>query len=363
MTVHLVNPSHLSFGVGVITPRWLFVLAGGNAGIAWTAANHRRNPGAVRHRRRAARRRRRHRDPHRQRASRLRNRYGRREPGARRSSSAGSTPRCIHEEAHELGGAHAVVRGRRRRRSGRSSSTTRETARCKRSYEGGRVDADRFVPARWDLLPQGRYMWGSVQTVRGCPKHCSFCSVWRTDGQKPRQRARRQRRRRDRRAPSSGLPVRRAGRRQLLSGHAGRSRDGGASEKRGAARTAADAARRAIRADGEAGGAAVGHGVLHADHDGGGRGRGVPRRDAAGQHQGRAGRRRGGHARRAEGRLQGLQRCPARRWCSGCASSATTACTSSARSSSACRAIGPRPSTRRRTSPNAPASPSRSSSC
>jgi tRNA A37 methylthiotransferase MiaB len=28
-----------------------------------------------------------------------------------------------------------------------------------------------------------------VQTVRGCAKHCSFCSVWRTDGQKPRQRS------------------------------------------------------------------------------------------------------------------------------------------------------------------------------
>jgi hypothetical protein len=28
MPVHLINPSYLSFGVGVITPRWLFVLAG-----------------------------------------------------------------------------------------------------------------------------------------------------------------------------------------------------------------------------------------------------------------------------------------------------------------------------------------------
>jgi radical SAM superfamily enzyme YgiQ (UPF0313 family) len=44
------------------------------------------------------------------------------------------------------------------------------------------------MAGRWDLLPEGRYMWGSVQTVRGCPKHCSFCSVWRTDGQRPRAR-------------------------------------------------------------------------------------------------------------------------------------------------------------------------------
>jgi radical SAM superfamily enzyme YgiQ (UPF0313 family) len=91
------------------------------------------------------------------------------------------------EEAHELGGAHAVVRG-----DGDVvwPVVLDDAARgsLQRTYEGGRVEADRFVPARWDLLPKGRYMWGSVQTVRGCPKHCSFCSVWRTDGQKPRQR-------------------------------------------------------------------------------------------------------------------------------------------------------------------------------
>jgi radical SAM superfamily enzyme YgiQ (UPF0313 family) len=50
------------------------------------------------------------------------------------------------------------------------------------------VEAGDFKQARWDLLPPNSYMWASVQTVRGCAKHCSFCSVWRTDGQRPRQR-------------------------------------------------------------------------------------------------------------------------------------------------------------------------------
>jgi radical SAM superfamily enzyme YgiQ (UPF0313 family) len=187
MSVHLVNPSHLSFGVGVITPRWLFVLA------AATPASHGQpriadetlepfdvdaiRPGDIVG-------------------------IGIHTGNALRGYEIGTIARArgaivvfggIHatlypDEAHTLGGAHAVVRG-----DGDViwPAVLEDAVRgnLQRTYEAGRVEADRFVPARWDLLPTGRYMWGSVQTVRGCPKHCSFCSVWRTDGQKPRQRS------------------------------------------------------------------------------------------------------------------------------------------------------------------------------
>ncbi len=56
-------------------------------------------------------------------------------------------------------------------------------------YKGGRVDAESFTPARWDLMNLDRYLVASVQTVRGCPKQCSFCSVWVQDGRVPRLRA------------------------------------------------------------------------------------------------------------------------------------------------------------------------------
>ncbi len=72
--------------------------------------------------------------------------------------------------------------------SGRRSFGDCVAGRPSRVYEGGKIEGDTFLQARWDLLPRDSYMWGSVQTVRGCPKHCSFCSVWRTDGQRPRMR-------------------------------------------------------------------------------------------------------------------------------------------------------------------------------
>ena len=55
-------------------------------------------------------------------------------------------------------------------------------------YKGGRVSPGDFRPARWDLLPLEKYLVASIQTVRGCPKQCSFCSVWVQDGRVPRVR-------------------------------------------------------------------------------------------------------------------------------------------------------------------------------
>ncbi|OFW06339.1 MAG: radical SAM protein [Acidobacteria bacterium RIFCSPLOWO2_12_FULL_59_11] len=187
MRVHLVNPSDVSFGIGVITPRWLYVLAtatpaqygdpiitdetlepldlesiqaGDVVGIGIHTANALRGL-----------------------------EVGRlaRERGAW-VVFGGIHATLYPEEAHELGGAHAVVKG-----DGDViwSTALADCARGtpQRIYEGGRVSADRFLPARWDLMPANKYMWASVQTVRGCPKHCSFCSVWRTDGQQARQRS------------------------------------------------------------------------------------------------------------------------------------------------------------------------------
>lgn len=55
-------------------------------------------------------------------------------------------------------------------------------------YKGGRVGGDQLVAARWDLMKLDAYSMASVQTVRGCPKECSFCSVWVMDGRQPRLR-------------------------------------------------------------------------------------------------------------------------------------------------------------------------------
>ncbi|HEV8130289.1 MAG TPA: radical SAM protein [Acidobacteriota bacterium] len=187
MKVHLINPSHVSFGVAVITPRWLYVLAAATPRSFGDPVITDETLDPL--------------DPSRIQPNDIVG-IGIHTGNALRGYEVGRMARQrrayvvfggIHatlypEEAHTLGGAHAVVRG-----DGDIAWAT-VLADCmngapKPVYEAGRVDGDKFLPGRWDLLPRDRYMWGSVQTVRGCPKHCSFCSVWRTDGQRPRQRA------------------------------------------------------------------------------------------------------------------------------------------------------------------------------
>ncbi|MGH9663548.1 MAG: B12-binding domain-containing radical SAM protein [Bryobacteraceae bacterium] len=181
-----MNPSDISFGIGVITPRWLFVLA------AATPASY-GDPIVTDETLERF-------DPARLAAGDIVG-IGIHTGNALRGYALGRLARergawvvygGIHatlypEEAFELGDAHAVVEG------DGDVAWAEALADCangapRRIYNGGRLAAGRFIQARWDLLSPGSYMWASVQTVRGCPKHCSFCSVWRTDGQVPRQR-------------------------------------------------------------------------------------------------------------------------------------------------------------------------------
>jgi radical SAM superfamily enzyme YgiQ (UPF0313 family) len=57
----------------------------------------------------------------------------------------------------------------------------------KRVYRGAPVDLAKVPIARHDLLPRG-YAIGSIQTSRGCPNRCSFCSVSAFNGKRFRFR-------------------------------------------------------------------------------------------------------------------------------------------------------------------------------
>jgi len=59
--------------------------------------------------------------------------------------------------------------------------------RLQRRYDGGLADIDHVPPARHDLTAKG-YAFGAIQTTRGCPLNCSFCSVTAFNGAHYRQR-------------------------------------------------------------------------------------------------------------------------------------------------------------------------------
>src|SRR6266480_2104652 len=182
--VILVNPANATVGYSVITPRWLFVIAGatptnlvgdpviidvpvtpfeaedvapgdvvgigihsGNCRSAYRIIREAKQRGAI-------------------------------------VIAGGIHPTLFPEEPLEMG-ADAVVKGG----ADLIWSKVVEDAlrgRLQRVYDGGRVPGELMAKARWDLLDPKKYLIASIQTVAGCPENCSFCSVWVTDGRTPR---------------------------------------------------------------------------------------------------------------------------------------------------------------------------------
>jgi radical SAM superfamily enzyme YgiQ (UPF0313 family) len=64
-----------------------------------------------------------------------------------------------------------------------------EEGTLKRLYSAGaHADLKTSPAAVRDSLSRGRYLQDIVQTTKGCPYHCEFCSVYAFDGQKIRSR-------------------------------------------------------------------------------------------------------------------------------------------------------------------------------
>jgi len=186
VAVHLINPSDNSFGTAVITPRWLFVLAAATPAfmgdpILVDESLEQLDPDTIHsgdvvgisvHTGNALRG------------------YAVGKMGHERGATVvygGIHATLFPEEPFERGAADVVVKGDGDVAWGKALLDL-QAGRAERIYDGGKLEGAQFLSARWDLMQTDKYMWASVQTIRGCPKHCSFCSVWRTDGQKPRQR-------------------------------------------------------------------------------------------------------------------------------------------------------------------------------
>jgi radical SAM superfamily enzyme YgiQ (UPF0313 family) len=182
--VVLVNPANTTVGYSVITPRWLYVIAGATptelvgdpviidepitpfnadevgpgdiVGVGIHTGNCRPGYRVVRE-------------------AKLR--------GAT-VIVGGVHPTIFPAEPLEMG-ADAVVKG-----GGdliwRTVVEDALQGKLQKVYDGGRVPGEQMVKARWDLLDPDKYLMASIQTVAGCPENCSFCSVWVTEGRTPR---------------------------------------------------------------------------------------------------------------------------------------------------------------------------------
>jgi len=63
-----------------------------------------------------------------------------------------------------------------------------EAGTMKRRYQGSWPDLAHLPIPRRDILQNDYYTWGSIQTSRGCPMNCAFCSVTAFNGRRFRRR-------------------------------------------------------------------------------------------------------------------------------------------------------------------------------
>jgi len=63
-----------------------------------------------------------------------------------------------------------------------------EAGKLEKEYRGTWADLEPLPIPRRDILQNFYYRWGSIQTSRGCPMNCSFCSVTAFNGRRFRRR-------------------------------------------------------------------------------------------------------------------------------------------------------------------------------
>lgn len=63
-----------------------------------------------------------------------------------------------------------------------------ENGKLKKQYQGTWTNLKNLPFPRRDILQNPYYQWGSIQTSRGCPMNCTFCSVTAFNGRRFRRR-------------------------------------------------------------------------------------------------------------------------------------------------------------------------------
>jgi radical SAM superfamily enzyme YgiQ (UPF0313 family) len=63
-----------------------------------------------------------------------------------------------------------------------------EAGKLQKQYKGEWIDLANLPFPRRDILRNPYYQWGSIQTSRGCPMNCTFCSVTAFNGRRFRRR-------------------------------------------------------------------------------------------------------------------------------------------------------------------------------